>query len=63
MSKQGKKDIIYKLVFIGDENVGKTSIINRFKKDKFSEKYEPTLGLDFQTKYLTIDNINIKLLL
>ena len=63
MKKQEKKDITYKLVLIGDENVGKTSIINRFKNNKFSEKYEPTLGLDFQTKYITIDNINTKLLL
>lgn len=63
MSKEGRKEIIYKLVLIGDEDVGKSSIINRFKNNKFSEKYEPTLGLDFQTKYITIDNINTKLLL
>ena len=63
MKKQEKKDIIFKIVLIGDENVGKTSIINKFKNNKFSEKYEPTLGLDFQTKYIAINDINAKLLL
>ena len=63
MSKKDKKYIIYKVVLLGDENVGKTSIINRFKNDIFSEKYEPTLGLDFQTKSITIDNNIVKLLL
>ena len=47
MKKQEKKDVVFKIVLIGDESVGKTSIINKFKSDKFYEKYEPTLGLDF----------------
>ena len=63
MKKQEKKDVVFKIVLIGDESVGKTSIINKFKRDKFSEKYEPTLGLDFQTKNITINNFNVKLLL
>lgn len=57
------KEIKYKLIMLGDENVGKTSIINRFKNNKYTGNYEPTLGLDFQTKSIEIDNINVKLLL
>ena len=57
------KEIKYKLIMLGDENVGKTSIINRFKNNEYSGTYEPTLGLDFQTKSIMIDNINVKLLL
>ena len=57
------KEIKYKLILLGDENVGKTSIINRFKNNKYKEDYEPTVGLDFQSKSIFIDNINIKLLL
>ena len=30
----------YKLVFVGDVGVGKTSIINRFMDNKFSESYD-----------------------
>jgi len=63
MNKSYSKEIKYKLIMIGDENVGKTSIISRFKSDKYSGKYEPTLGLDFQSKSIIIDNKNVKLLL
>ena len=31
--------IRYKLVFVGDVGVGKTSIMNRFITDQFSEEY------------------------
>ena len=30
----------YKLVFVGDVGVGKTSIMNRFITDRFSEEYD-----------------------
>jgi GTPase SAR1 family protein len=30
----------YKLVFVGEVGVGKTSIINRFMDNKFSESYD-----------------------
>ena len=29
--------IKFKMIFVGDQSVGKTSIINRFVSDKFSE--------------------------
>ena len=30
----------YKLVFVGDVGVGKTSIMNRFISDEFHEEYD-----------------------
>ena len=30
----------YKLVFVGDVGVGKTSIMNRFITDQFSDEYD-----------------------
>ena len=53
----------FKLIVIGDENVGKTSIINRFKSNQFSDTYQPTVDLDFQSIYLYIDNQIVTLLL
>lgn len=32
--------IRYKLVFVGDINVGKTSVMNRFINDNFSGEYD-----------------------
>ena len=43
---------ILKLLTIGDQFVGKSSIINRYIDDKFNEKIKPTLGIDFKTKMI-----------
>ena len=40
----------YKLIFLGDQSVGKSCILNRFMNDTFTEDYQATIGLDFQTK-------------
>ena len=53
----------YKLIFLGDQNVGKSSILNRFMSDTFTEEYQATIGLDFQSKNVQIDNQDIHLLL
>jgi GTPase SAR1 family protein len=37
----------YKLVFLGDQSVGKTSIITRFMYDKFDTTYQVTKNLVF----------------
>ena len=58
-----QEEIKYKLIVIGDENVGKTSIINRFKNNQFSPEYEPTVGLDFQSIPILIDDQSVTLLL
>eukprot|EP00536_Pseudo-nitzschia_multiseries_P007728 jgi/Psemu1/296681/fgenesh1_pm.184_\ len=40
----------FKVVLLGDESSGKTSIIRRAVEDKFSREYEATLGVDLFTK-------------
>ena len=65
MSSKKKNPITpkYKLIFLGDQNVGKSSILNRFLSDTFVEEYQATIGLDFQSKNVQIDNQDIHLLL
>ena len=53
----------YKLIFLGDQGVGKSSILNRFLNDTFTEDYQATIGLDFQSKNVQIENQDIHLLL
>mmetsp|Transcript_25810 Transcript_25810/g.55190 ORF Transcript_25810/g.55190 Transcript_25810/m.55190 type:complete len:225 (-) Transcript_25810:2187-2861(-) len=43
----------FKVVLLGDESSGKTSIIRRAVEDKFSKEYEATLGVDLFTKTIS----------
>ena len=36
----------YKLVFVGDVGVGKTSVMNRFITNQFSEEYDVKIIID-----------------
>lgn len=42
----------YKIIVVGDTNVGKTSIINKFTKDTFDQSMISTIGIDFVTKQI-----------
>ena len=57
------EEIRYKLIVIGDELVGKTAILNRFKNNQFNAIYEPTVGLEFQSIPILIDDQSVNLLL
>ncbi|NHI94159.1 MAG: GTP-binding protein [Candidatus Lokiarchaeota archaeon] len=47
-------DFAFKIVVLGNPAVGKTSLIVRFIKNKFTEDYKTTLGVDFLTKQLEL---------
>ena len=51
----------YKLVFLGDESVGKTSIITRFMYDHFDESYQATIGIDFLSKTMYLEDRVLRL--
>ena len=55
-----KMDLNYKLLFLGESNVGKTSLLLRYADDVF-ENSLPTVGIDVKYKYLTYDNKKIRL--
>ena len=67
MNRKEKNDEIeeikYKLIVIGDELVGKTSILKRFKFNQFNAIYEPTIGLEFESIPILIDDQSVNLLL
>jgi Ras-related protein Rab-6A len=51
----------HKLVFLGDIYVGKTSIINRFMYESFDTNYQATIGIDFLSKTLYLDDRTVRL--
>ena len=51
----------YKIVFVGEAGVGKTSIIIRYVKDSFSTIVESTIGASFFIKMMTINDKAYKL--
>ena len=61
LNKDNDYNYLFKVVFVGDAGVGKTQIINKFVKNKFSNDYNPTIGLDFYSKTINSNGKIIKL--
>ncbi|XP_053547694.1 ras-related protein Rab-6A-like [Bombina bombina] len=51
----------FKLVFLGDQSVGKTSLITRFMVDSFDNTYQATIGIDFLSKTMYLEDRNVRL--
>lgn len=51
----------FKIIFLGDSNVGKTSFITRFTEDTFNESHITTIGIDYRIKNLVKDDKKVKL--
>ncbi len=41
---------VYKLIVIGESNVGKTSLLKRYARNEFSNNMLCTIGIDFLIK-------------
>ena len=53
----------YKIVIIGDQHVGKTSILSKYKYEAVEEDYAPTVGIDFLTKNVFLEDKTIRLIM
>lgn len=51
-----RKKSLLKVIILGDSGVGKTSLMNRFVNKKFSTQYKATIGADFVTKDVAVDD-------
>ena len=51
----------YKMCIFGDGGVGKTTLVNRYISGKYSENFKMTIGVDFYTKIVEIEGINVNL--
>jgi small GTP-binding protein len=52
---KSKETSFYRLIFVGDSEVGKTQIINLYNNKLFQNEYFPTFNIDFQIKTLNIN--------
>ncbi|XP_060217102.1 ras-related protein RGP1-like [Lycium barbarum] len=55
-----KIDYVFKVVLIGDSAVGKSQLLSRFSRNEFSLDSKATIGVEFQTRTLGIDNKTVK---
>jgi len=56
MSHGTKKKVLLKLIILGESGVGKTAILNKYVNGKFIEEHKATIGADFLTKELNLDD-------
>ncbi|CAL1595555.1 unnamed protein product [Knipowitschia caucasica] len=54
-------DFLFKIILVGDSNVGKTCVVQSFKSGIFIEKQQNTIGVDFTVRTLDIDGKKVKL--
>lgn len=55
MTTSRKKAVLLKVLLLGESCVGKTSIFHRYVKDEYSQAYKATIGADFFSKDLKVD--------
>lgn len=53
--------VLHKVIFLGDSAVGKTSIINKYIYQTCSDEYKATIGIDYFTKTIEVDGIQVRL--
>lgn len=53
-------DYLFKVVLIGDSGVGKTNLLSRFSRNEFSLESRSTIGVEFATRSIRVDDKVIK---
>jgi small GTP-binding protein len=54
-------EYIFKYIIIGDSSVGKTSLISSLMNGSFKKEYTTTIGVDFASKMLKLDDHIVKI--
>jgi len=56
-----RKKVLLKVIILGDSGVGKTSLMNQYVNKKFSKQYKATIGADFLTKEIEVNDAVVTL--
>uniref|UniRef100_A0A2K6FSV3 Calcium release activated channel regulator 2A n=1 Tax=Propithecus coquereli TaxID=379532 RepID=A0A2K6FSV3_PROCO len=60
-SSPSTPDRLFKIVFVGNAAVGKTSFLRRFCEDRFSPGMAATVGIDYHVKTVNVDDSQVAL--
>jgi GTPase SAR1 family protein len=52
---------VVKVIVLGDSGVGKSAIVQRYTSNKFDDFYDTTIGIDFASRNVILDNIKAKI--
>ncbi|KAL6601307.1 hypothetical protein ACP70R_044527 [Stipagrostis hirtigluma subsp. patula] len=58
--KEAEIDYVFKVVVVGDAAVGKTQLLARYTRDEFALDSKPTIGVEFQTRTITLHRKRVK---
>lgn len=53
-------DFLFKIILIGDSGVGKSAVLNRYSRNMFCGETKTTIGVEFATSFMNVDDKNIK---
>ena len=56
-------DAIFKIVIFGESGSGKSTLLQRYMTNLFISDIQMTIGVDFESKILTYDGLEIKLMI
>ena len=54
--KTTETELVYKILLLGDSEVGKSCFLMRYSDNIFVENYITTIGLDYKLKYVQLDS-------
>ena len=54
MAMNGMNDHLYKIILIGNMNVGKTCLLTQYVQNQLPKNTAPTIGVEFATKNVTL---------
>uniref|UniRef100_A0A3Q2PI02 Ras-related protein Rab-25 n=1 Tax=Fundulus heteroclitus TaxID=8078 RepID=A0A3Q2PI02_FUNHE len=60
MGSDDSYNFVFKVVLIGESGVGKSNLLSRFTKNEFQHDSRTTIGVEFSTRTVQLNNFTIK---
>ena len=55
------KELLFRVIIVGDPGVGKSCFLLRFTENNYKEEYDVTIGVEFGSKLMIVNERKIKL--